>query len=101
MFRFRFVISNYSNIRELRRNVLVKTNNPEMIGFYYYKEPDYLEAKAHDLKLITNDINDVNKAINSLLRLQSYYHIRSEIELPQLIKDAKEIIMLLKEEYYK
>jgi len=53
-----------------------------------------------NLNLITNEINDVNKVINSLTRLQSYYHIRSEWELPQEIKDAKEIIMLLKEEYY-
>ena len=94
------VNSNYSNIKELRRNVLLKINNPEMSGFYYYKQPDYLKAKAQNLKLITNDINDVNRAINSLMRLQTYYHIRSEIELPQLIKDAKEIIILLKEEYY-
>ena len=94
------VNSNYSNIRELRRNVLVKTNNPEMSGFYYYKQPDYLKAKAQNLNLITNEINDVNKVINSLTRLLSYYHIRSEWELPQLINDAKEIIMLLKEEYY-
>lgn len=94
------VNSNYSNIRELRRNVLVKTNNPEMSGFYYYKQPDYLKAKAQNLNLITNEINDVNKVISSLTRLQSYYHIRSEWELPQIINDAKELIMLLKEEYH-
>jgi len=92
------VNSNYSNIRELRRNVLVKTNNPEMSDIYY-KHPDYLKAKAQNLNLITNDIHDVNKVINSLIRLQSYYHIRSEWELPELINDAKELIMLLKKEY--
>ncbi len=93
------VNSNYSNIKELRRNVLFKINNPEISGLYYYNEPDYLIAKAQNLKLITDDINDVNKVINSLMRLQSYYQIRSEIELPELITDAKELILLLKEEY--
>lgn len=93
------VNSNYSNIRELRRNVLLKINNPEMSGLYY-DHPDYIKAKAQNLKLITIEINDVNEVINSLIRLQTYYQIRSDIELPQLIKDAKELIMLLKEEYY-
>ena len=37
-----------------------------------------IKENAQDLKLITNDINEVNKVLNSLLRLQSYYHIRSE-----------------------
>ncbi len=94
------VNSNYSNISELRRNVLLKINNPEISGFYFYTEPEYLKAKAQNLKLITNDINDVNEVINSLIRLQAYYNIRSEVELPQLTKDAKELIVLLKEAYY-
>jgi len=94
------VNSNYSNVRELRKNVLININNPEISGFYYYTQPEYLEAKAQNLQLITNEINDVNQVINSLIRLQVYYNIRSEIELSQLTKDAKELIVLLKEAYY-
>ena len=91
--------SNYSNIKELRKNVLVKINNPLVIGFQYYKEPEYLKAKDYNLKLITNDINDVEKVINGLIRLQAYYDIRSGIEIPQLTKDAEELIKVLKETY--
>lgn len=94
------VNSNYSNIRELRKNVLLKINNPEIIQFYFNTQPEYLKAKAQNLKLITNEINDVNEVINSLIRLQSYYNIRSEFELNQLTKDAKELIVLLKETYF-
>ncbi len=94
------VNSNYSNISELRKNVLLKINNPEIKGFYYYTQPEYLEANTQNLNLITNEINDVNEVINSLIRLQAYYDIRSEIELSQLTKDAKELIVLLKEVYY-
>ncbi len=94
------VNSNYSNISELRKNVLLKINNPEIKGFYYYTQPEYLEANAQNLKLITNEINDVNQVINSLIRLQAYYNIRSEIELSKLTIDSKELIVLLKEAYY-
>lgn len=94
------VNSNYINIRELRKNVLVKINNPEMNEFHLYSDPEYLKSKTYNLRLITNDINDVNKVINSLIRLQVYYDIRSKIELPQLTADAEELITLLKATYF-
>lgn len=91
---------NYSNIKELNSNVLFKINNPEFGEFYYYTHPEYLKAKAQNLKLITTEINDVNKVINNLIMLQTYYDIRSKMELVNLTKDAKEIIVLLKEAYH-
>ena len=93
------VNSNYSNIKELRKNVLVKINNPVFAEFQLYLEPEYIKAKNSNLKLITNDIKDVDKVINSLIRLQAYYDIRSGIEIPQLTKDAEELIKVLKETY--
>ena len=95
------VNSSYSNIRELRKNVLLKINNPEISQFYFNTQPEYLKAKAQNLKLNTTEINEINGVINSLIRLQSYYNIRSEFELPQLTEDAKELIVLLKETYFK
>ncbi len=91
--------SNYINIKELRKNVLVKINNPLFDEFQFYSEPEYLKAKDYNLKLITNDINDVDKVINSLIRLQAYYEIRSSIEIPHLTSDAEELISVLKETY--
>jgi len=93
------VNSEYSNIIELRKSVLSKMNNPENNEFHYYSEPEYLKCKANDLSVITNDMKDIKKAINSLIRLQAYYDIRSNIELPQLTADAEELITLLKAEY--
>jgi len=93
------VNSNYINIRELRKNVLVKINNPDWNEFHFYSEPEYLKSKNYNLRLITNDIKDIDIIINSLIRLQVYYDIRSNIEIPQLTSDAEELITLLKETY--
>ena len=93
------VNSNYINIRELRKNVLFKINNPDFNEFHLYSEPEYLKSKTYNLKLITNDIKDIDIVINSLNRLQTYYDIRSTIEMPELTSDAEELITLLKETY--
>ena len=93
------VNSNYINIRELRKNVLVKINNPYFNEFHLYSEPEYLKSKTYNLRLITNDIKDIDKVINSLIRLQAFYDIRSDKELPDLTSDAEELITLLKETY--
>ena len=93
------VNSNYINIIELRKDVLVKINNPDFNEFHFYSEPEYLKSKTYNLRLITNDIKDINIIINVLIRLQAYYDIRSNIELPQLTSDAEELITLLKATY--
>jgi len=95
------VNTNYINIIDLRKNVLVKINNPDFNEFHYYLEPEYFESKNYNLRLITNDIKDINLVINSLIRLQVYYDIRSNIEIPDLTSDAEELIALLKEKYLK
>ncbi len=95
----KIINTNYININKLRSNVLMKINNPELQGFYFYTQPEYLKAKASNLKLITTEINNINEVINSLLRLEAYYDIRSGIELPQLKKDAEELIVLLRKTY--
>ena len=96
---YQVVNSNYINIIALRKNVLVKINNPDNNEFHLYSEPEYLKSKTYDLRLITNDIKDIDKVINSLIRLQVYYDIRCNIELPKLTADAEELITLLKETY--
>ena len=93
------VNSKYINIRELRKNVLVKINNPEITDFHLYSEPEYLKSKTYNLRLITNDIKDIDKVINSLIKLQVYYDNRTNIEIPDLTSDAEELITLLKATY--
>ena len=89
----------YINIIELRKSVLVNINNPEINGFDYLLEPAYLKCKNNDLSVITTDMKDIKKVINSLIRLQTYYDIRSNIELPRLTDDAEELISRLKAAY--
>ena len=93
------VNSNYINIRALQKNVLLKINNPKFNEFHLYSEPEYLKSKTYNLRLITNDIKDVDKVINSLIRLQVYYDIRSNDEILPLTSQAEELITLLKETY--
>lgn len=93
------VNSNYINISELRKNVLVHINNPDLNEFDFNSEPEYHIAKSHNLRLITNDIKDIDQVINSFTRLQAYYDVRTNIELPAITSEAEELITLLKETY--
>ena len=93
------VNSNYINIIALRKNVLIKINNPDHDEFHLYSESEYLKSKSYNLRLITNDIKDIDIVINSLVRLQVFYDIRTTIELPDLTSNAEELITLLKETY--
>ncbi len=64
-----------------------------------FSNPIYKEAEDYNLSFITKDIDALNNAVNSLIRLKFNFSIRTKIELPQLIKDATDIVKLLEEEY--
>ncbi|RLD25296.1 MAG: hypothetical protein DRI70_07375 [Bacteroidetes bacterium] len=90
------VNNNYQNIKELSELFRVSTNSGELADVY--SSPIYMESEEYDLSLITNDINAVNHAVNSYIRLQFNLRIRTQVELPQMIQDAKDLIELLKKE---
>jgi hypothetical protein len=91
------VNNNYPNIGELSELFRVSTVSGHLDDVY--SDPIYKEAKEYELNLISNDINAIFNATNSYIRLQFNLKIRTQIELPQLIKDAQDIIKLLEEEY--
>jgi hypothetical protein len=91
------VNNNYPNIGELSELFRVSTVSGLLDDVY--SDPIYKEAEEYELNLISNDINAIFNAVNSYIRLQFNLKIRTQIELPQLIKDALEIIKLLEEEY--
>ena len=64
-----------------------------------FNNPIYKEAQEYDLSLNQEDIHLINNVVNSFIRLQYLLSIRTQLELPELIKDAQELINLLKEEY--
>jgi hypothetical protein len=53
-----------------------------------------------DLTLLTNNTNDIKSLMNDYLDIREQLNGRSNIELPHLIKEAAELILLLKKEYH-
>jgi hypothetical protein len=88
---------NYPNMVELAEMLRLKTNSGQI--YETFNNPIYKEAKEYDFSLNQEDIHLVNNIVNSFIRLKYLLSIRTQIELPALIKDAQELINLLKEEY--
>jgi hypothetical protein len=82
---------------ELAEMLRLKTNSGQI--YETFNNPIYKEAKEYDFSLNQEDIHLVNNIVNSFIRLKYLLSIRTQIELPALIKDAQELINLLKEEY--
>lgn len=59
----------------------------------------YRELQLAKLNLMTNDMGKFNIAINSLIPINRNMRVRKNIEFSRLIKDAEELILLLKKEY--
>jgi hypothetical protein len=68
-------------------------------AFDFFESPAYERARAEGLTLITNDINKVQSAINNIISLKGTLRMRVDFELPKLVRDAEELISLLKETY--
>lgn len=60
----------------------------------------YKKAKTEKLTILTNNINDIHSYMNNLLDYKTGIETRSSNELPRLIKQAEEIIEMIKEEYH-
>lgn len=69
--------------------------------FSFPDSPFHTAYKDTNLTLLTNDMNDIRRVVNSYLVLGSYYGIRprADIEMKLLKDRAEELIVLLKEEY--
>jgi hypothetical protein len=51
------------------------------------------------LRLLSNDIIELHKAVNNFNLLKAYLQMRTDYELHELIEKANELIRLLKETY--
>ena len=60
----------------------------------------FKESTAHDLPLGSYDIEKLNRLVNTCILVQDSYSVRAFMEMPEIMKDAQELIALLKEEYY-
>jgi len=90
------VNQNYSNFDEL--SWYGNTNNHILTYNFSSSEP-YHRAEKDNLKLLTNDINDVHNLVNGYLNLKTFLKIRNKYELPRLIEKAEGIIDLLEKKY--
>ena len=85
---------NYQNVNDVFR----PASQP---SFSFPESPFHMEYKHTNLSLLTNNMEDIKVVVNRYLTLGGYYGIRprAKIEMPKLVANAKELIVLLKEEY--
>lgn len=91
-------------------NLVVDMNYPNVYEIYPVEEMEYFsfpDSELHDaftntiLSLLTDDINEIRKAVNVYVTLGGRFGIRPrvEIEMPRLMESARELIELLNSEY--
>jgi hypothetical protein len=67
--------------------------------FNIYATEEYRISKANDLKLISYDVALIKQFVNTLIIIQENYSTRAFKEMPEIIEDARELIILLEKEY--
>ncbi|MBT8209774.1 MAG: hypothetical protein KJP14_04535 [Eudoraea sp.] len=89
---------NYTNFKQLApgywnpNTYHVRTDN-------FKKSKAFMEAQEDGLVLLTNDEAHINQMVNGYLRLGWFLNIRANVELPELVSQAEEIITLLNIKY--
>ena len=85
---------NYQNVRDI-----FSPSSPS--SFSFPESPFHMAYKHTNLSLLTDNMEDIKVVVNSYLTLGGYYGIRprAENEMPRLAANARELIVLLKEQY--
>ena len=91
----KIVNTNYPNILDQEVNIFLDTDRG---AFDFFTSPEYREAKAFAMSLLTDDIEDIHRMINRLIAHKSAYDIRS-VEMKTMTEDIDVILSLLKREY--
>lgn len=90
------VNTNYSNFDTFYEMLLPGDNRR---SYDLFSSKQYKIAKEQNLDIITNNIDDIYKMVNGYNVLKSYLKIRTDDELPKLIKDIELLISALKDTY--
>jgi len=64
-----------------------------------FSTKEYQDSKSNDLKLISYDNALIREFTNTFILIQDNYEDRAFFEMPRIMKDAQEIITILKNEY--
>ena len=93
----RIINSNYPNQQELVDSIRIyhRRSKKEWLASQSYKT-----ARKENLHLLTDNMNDIHVCINVLFDSKGGMITRSEVELPDLIDDANEIISIIEREYH-
>jgi hypothetical protein len=85
---------NYPNVHEV-----FGSTSPS--SFSFPESSFHMAYKDTNLFLLTDNMEDIKVVVNSYLALGGYYGIRprADTEMPKLAANARELILLLKEEY--
>ncbi len=90
-----------------KREQILDMNYPGPLVMFLYSKYDSLKNAAYyeemrnlNKPLVAKDINDIKVLVNEAVQLRALIRIRRDVELPRLVKDATELIELLKEEYH-
>jgi hypothetical protein len=90
---------NSTYIQEIEKYTDEMDFNTIMDNFDYFEAPVYLESKANDLPLISKDPALIQRMVNVYIQIRGRMETRGELEVPNIIKEAEEIIALLKKEF--
>lgn len=81
-------------------NLIIKENdNFNDHNFDIFETEEYKISKENDLKLISYDETLIHQFINTYIIIQDGYRTRAYKEMPEIIEDANELIILLEKEY--
>jgi hypothetical protein len=85
---------NYPNVHEV-----FGSTSPS--SFSFPESQFHMTYRDTNLSLLTGNMEDIKVVVNSYLTLGGYYGIRprADTEMPKLTANARELIVLLKEEY--
>ena len=87
----------YSNGEELYELLRVTSNQGHLDDIFSSEE--YKKATSNDLTFISDNKDILNSAVNSFIRLGYNIKIRTDIELPELVENANEILEMIKNEF--
>ena len=87
------VNTNYSNYDAFYEMLLPEDNRR---SYHVSHSEEYAIAKRQNLSIISTNVDDVYKMVNGYNILKSYLKIRTDDELPKLIKESEGIILDLR-----
>lgn len=79
--------------------LISENKNGDDSSFNIYNTEEYRASKENDLKLASYDIALIQQFVNTFILIQDNYRTRAFKEMPAIIDDANDLILLLKKEY--